>query len=147
MVIFKCPYCRTKYEMTTARLSFHQRSCFVSPAGPSGGVRIGAGLMRLAASLGSNTAELLRPLLRALSEDVGETVDLAVLSGGSAVFIDQIPGRKRLVALPQLVSDSRFTAPPTARRSWHTLPSRMLPNSSNAAWWSTRNFRCAITTR
>ena len=26
MVIFKCPYCRTKYEMTTARLSFHQRS-------------------------------------------------------------------------------------------------------------------------
>ena len=75
------------------------REDFVSPAGPSGGVRIGAGLMRLAASLGSNTAELLRPLLRALSEDVGETVDLAVLSGGSAVFIDQIPGRKRLVAL------------------------------------------------
>ena len=26
MVIFKCPYCRTEYEMTTARLSFHQRS-------------------------------------------------------------------------------------------------------------------------
>src|SRR6516165_8829592 len=123
------------------------REDFVSPAGPSGGVRIGAGLMRLAASLGSNTAELLRPLLRALSEDVGETVDLAVLSGGSAVFIDQIPGRKRLVALPQLVNDSRFTAPPTARRSWHALQSRMLPNSSNAAWQSTRNFRCAITTR
>ena len=26
MLIFKCPYCRTEYEMTTARLSFHQRS-------------------------------------------------------------------------------------------------------------------------
>ena len=26
MVIFKCPYCGTKYEMTTARLSFQQRS-------------------------------------------------------------------------------------------------------------------------
>ena len=26
MVIFKCPYCRTEYEMTTARLSFQQRS-------------------------------------------------------------------------------------------------------------------------
>ena len=26
MVIFKCPYCQTEYEMTTARLSFHQRS-------------------------------------------------------------------------------------------------------------------------
>ena len=26
MVIFKCPYCRTEYEMTTAHLSFQQRS-------------------------------------------------------------------------------------------------------------------------
>ena len=26
MMIFKCPYCRTEYEMTTARLSFQQRS-------------------------------------------------------------------------------------------------------------------------
>ena len=26
MVILKCPYCGTKYEMTTARLSFKQRS-------------------------------------------------------------------------------------------------------------------------
>lgn len=26
MVTFKCPYCRTEYEMTTARLSFQQRS-------------------------------------------------------------------------------------------------------------------------
>jgi hypothetical protein len=26
MVIFKCPYCRAEYELTTARLSFRQRS-------------------------------------------------------------------------------------------------------------------------
>jgi hypothetical protein len=26
MVIFKCPYCQAEYEMTTARLSFRQRS-------------------------------------------------------------------------------------------------------------------------
>ena len=26
MVIFKCPYCRTEYEMTTAHLSFKQCS-------------------------------------------------------------------------------------------------------------------------
>jgi DNA-binding IclR family transcriptional regulator len=75
------------------------REDFVSSAGPNGGVRIGAGLVRLAASVGSDTAELLRPHLRSLSEEVGETVDLAVLSGGSALFIDQMPGRKRLVAL------------------------------------------------
>ncbi len=61
--------------------------------------RIGPGLARIAASLGSNSAELLRPHLVALSERVGETVDLSVLSGGSAVFVDQIPGRQRLVAV------------------------------------------------
>lgn len=26
MVIFKCPYCRAEYEMTTAHLAFQQRS-------------------------------------------------------------------------------------------------------------------------
>jgi len=72
---------------------------FVTAVGPNGGVRIGTGLVRLAASVGSNVAELLRPHLRALGDDVSETVDLSVLSGGSAVFVDQVPGRQRLVAL------------------------------------------------
>src|SRR5215470_10562602 len=72
---------------------------FVTAVGPNGGVRIGTGLVRLAASVGSNVAELLRPHLLALGDDVGETVDLSVLSGGSAVFVDQVPGRHRLTAL------------------------------------------------
>ena len=72
---------------------------FVTAVGPNGGARIGAGLVRLAASVGSNVVELLRPHLRALGDAVGETVDLSVLSGGSAVFVDQVPGRQRLVAL------------------------------------------------
>lgn len=72
---------------------------FLTPASASGGVRIGAGLARLAASVGSNAADLVRADLRTLSEAVDETVDLAVLSSGSAVFIDQIPGRHRLLAL------------------------------------------------
>jgi DNA-binding IclR family transcriptional regulator len=72
---------------------------FVVEAQPGRGVRIGPGLARIAASLGSNSVEFLRPHLVALSERVGETVDLSVLSGGSAVFVDQIPGRQRLVAV------------------------------------------------
>lgn len=71
---------------------------FVVSSGP-GDVRIGPGLVRIAASVASNTMEHVRPLLRALGDEVGETVDLAVLSGGSAVFVDQVPGRQRLVAL------------------------------------------------
>ncbi|MDO9442296.1 MAG: helix-turn-helix domain-containing protein, partial [Beijerinckiaceae bacterium] len=47
---------------------------FVIASGP-GDVRIGPGLVRIAASVSSNTAELIRPHLRALGEEVGETVD------------------------------------------------------------------------
>ncbi|MDF2115021.1 IclR family transcriptional regulator [Roseiarcaceae bacterium H3SJ34-1] len=72
---------------------------FVAANGHSGGVRIGPGLIRLAASAGSSTPELIAPYLRTLGEQVGETVDLAVLSGGSAMFVDQVQGKQRLVAL------------------------------------------------
>ena len=76
-----------------------QAEDFLAEAQPGRGVRIGPGLARIAASVGANTAELLRPHLTALSEQVGETVDLSILSGGSVVFVDQIPGRQRLIAL------------------------------------------------
>ncbi len=72
---------------------------FVIEAQPGRGTRIGPGLARIAASLASNLTELLHSRLVALSDRVGETVDLSIMSGGSAVFIDQIPGKQRLVAL------------------------------------------------
>jgi DNA-binding IclR family transcriptional regulator len=72
---------------------------FVSEAQPGRGVRIGAGLARIAASISSNLTDILHPHLLTLRDDVGETVDLSILSGGSAVFIDQIAGQQRLVAL------------------------------------------------
>ncbi len=72
---------------------------FVVEAQPGRGVRIGPGLARIAASMSSNFTEILHPHLFALRDEVGETVDLSILSGGSAVFIDQIPGKQRLVAL------------------------------------------------
>ncbi len=72
---------------------------FVVEAQPGRGVRIGPGLARIAASLSSNLVDMLRPHLLALRDEVGETVDLSILSGGSAVFVDQIAGQQRLVAL------------------------------------------------
>lgn len=72
---------------------------FVTEAQPGRGVRIGPGLARIAASISSNITEILHPHLVALRDEVGETVDLSILSGGSAVFIDQIPGQQRLIAL------------------------------------------------
>ena len=41
----------------------------------------------------------MHPHLIALRDEVGETVDMSILSGGSAVFVDQILSRHRLVAL------------------------------------------------
>ena len=38
-------------------------------------------------------------LLEALSEALGETVDLSVIQGRSAVFVDQVPGTHRLRAV------------------------------------------------
>ncbi len=72
---------------------------FVTEAQPGHGVRIGPGLARIASSLSSNITEILHPHLVALRDEVGETVDLSILSGGSAVFIDQVSGEQRLVAL------------------------------------------------
>lgn len=72
---------------------------FVVEAQPGRGARIGPGLARIAASLAASATELLHSRLVALRDEFGETVDLSILSGGSAVFIDQIPGRQRLVAL------------------------------------------------
>ena len=72
---------------------------FVVEAQPGRGVRIGPGLARLAASLNANFSDILRPYLIALRDEVEETVDLSILSEGSCVFVDQFPGKQRLVAL------------------------------------------------
>lgn len=90
---------------------------FVSEAQPGRGVRIGAGLARIAASISSNLTDILHPYLVALRDEVGETVDLSILSGGSAVFIDQIAGQQRLVALSGIGERFPCIARPTARRS------------------------------
>lgn len=72
---------------------------FLTSAGQREGVRIGPGIARLVPSTGNTAAQALKPLLVELGEVVSETVDLATLSGGSAVFVDQVQGNQRLVAL------------------------------------------------
>jgi DNA-binding IclR family transcriptional regulator len=72
---------------------------FVVSAYPGGRLRLGPALVRIAHSICFPIAETARPYLRALSEKTGETVDLAVLDGEKAVFVDQIPGSHRLRAV------------------------------------------------
>lgn len=68
-------------------------------ASPSGRIQLGPALVRIAHSIRFPIAETARPFLQELSRTTGETVDLSVLDGDKAVFLDQIPGSQRLRAV------------------------------------------------
>lgn len=72
---------------------------FLIAATPTAGVRLGPALIRLASSASLEIDQITRPVIVALSQHVGETVDLSVLKGNSAVFIDQAQGAHRLRAV------------------------------------------------
>lgn len=72
---------------------------FLIAATPTSGVRLGPALIRLAASAGADFDQITRPIMTKMSKKLGETVDLSVLKGFSAVFTDQIPGAHRLRAV------------------------------------------------
>lgn len=72
---------------------------FVIAATPTSGVRLGPALVRLAAGASVDFDQITRPVMAKLSQQLGETVDLSVLKGFSAVFTDQIQGAHRLRAV------------------------------------------------
>lgn len=72
---------------------------FLIAATPTSGVRLGPALIRLAASASVEFDQITRPIMVELSQRLGETVDLSVLKGNSAVFTDQIQGAHRLRAV------------------------------------------------
>ena len=59
-------------------------------ASPTAGVKLGPALVRLASAANVELDQLLRSALVKLSRAVKETVDLSVLKGNEAVFIDQL---------------------------------------------------------
>ena len=59
-----------------------------------GKFRLGTGIVRLAGAA-SRTLDVVqesRPVCRALAQEVGETVNLAILSGRDALYLDQVAG-------------------------------------------------------
>lgn len=72
---------------------------FLMAASPTAKVRLGPAILRLASSLDFDITKIMRPFMRDLSLEVKETVDLAVLRGGSVVFVDQILGKRRIIAV------------------------------------------------
>jgi DNA-binding IclR family transcriptional regulator len=75
-----------------------ERRGLVEQAEDRGKYRLGMGLLRLA---GATTARLdvvqeARPICKKLAADTGETVNLAVLSDHSALYLDQVAGSSAL---------------------------------------------------
>lgn len=71
----------------------------VIAASPTGRVRLGPTLLRLAASVHTDFASLARPFLLKLSGELRETVDLATIKNDHLVFVDQVVGSQRLRAV------------------------------------------------
>jgi DNA-binding IclR family transcriptional regulator len=72
---------------------------FVMSSHTRGSLKLGPALLRLAASANVEIDRLVRPFLEALARETGETVDLSVLHGPNAVFVDQVSGSSRLIAV------------------------------------------------
>jgi DNA-binding IclR family transcriptional regulator len=72
---------------------------FLIAASPNGRVRLGPTILRLAASARTDFAAIARPFLVQLSNELKETVDLAVVKKDHLVFIDQVIGSHRLRAV------------------------------------------------
>ena len=69
---------------------------FIASDNSSGSIRLGPEILNLAQASTSDMRDRLRPVMQSLSEQTGETVDLAVLQDGRMLFIDQIVGTHRL---------------------------------------------------
>ena len=69
---------------------------FLIAASPSGRVRLGPTILRLAASARTDFVATARPFLAKLSSELKETVDLAVVKNDHLVFVDQVIGSQRL---------------------------------------------------
>jgi DNA-binding IclR family transcriptional regulator len=72
---------------------------FLIAASPNGRVRLGPTILRLAASARTDFVAIARPFLVQLSNELKETVDLAVVRKDHLVFIDQVIGSHRLRAV------------------------------------------------
>jgi DNA-binding IclR family transcriptional regulator len=68
-------------------------------ASPTGRVRLGPTILRLATSVQTDFVAIARPFLVRLSNELRETVDLAAVKRDHLVFIDQVTGSQRLRAV------------------------------------------------
>lgn len=69
---------------------------FISTQERDGSIRLGPEIQNLAQATAFELRERIRPVMKSISEQTGETVDLAVLEGNHMRFVEQIVGSQRL---------------------------------------------------
>lgn len=69
---------------------------FITAEQGGGRIRLGPEIQSLAQASVRDTRDVLRPILRQIADETGETVDLAVLDGDTMLFVEQIEGSQRL---------------------------------------------------
>lgn len=87
------------HKSTASRLvSALERRRLVEQVEERGRYRLGVGILTLAGATNArlDLAQEARPLVRRLAAETGETVNLAVLSGGAALYVDQVGGASSL---------------------------------------------------
>lgn len=89
-----------------------QEERLVAASSTGVGFFLGPELHALAEAAHLSVADALRPLLKSLSSQTSETVDLAMLRGETIVFIDQVAGTHRLRAVSSV--GETFTLTDTA---------------------------------
>jgi DNA-binding IclR family transcriptional regulator len=83
------------HKSTASRLlAALDRRELVTQDAARGKFRLGVGIVRLAGAAGRrlDVVQESRPVCRALAQEVGETVNLAILSGRDALYLEQVAG-------------------------------------------------------
>lgn len=65
-------------------------------ASPTSGVKLGPAILRMASNSSFDFVEFIRPYIKELSAEVGETVDVSEMQKTRTVFVDQVVGSARL---------------------------------------------------
>ncbi len=103
------------------------------------GLRLGPELASLAGSAQYNIVEHCRLLLTELTQQTGETADLAVLRGAGMVFLDQVPGTHRLTTVSKVGEVFPLTTSANGRACLAELPEDEALKLIRAEWERTGN--------
>ena len=68
-------------------------------ATPKSRVKLGPALVRLARGTSIEIEQIAHPIMESFSRRINETIDLSIIQGKSAVFVDQVLGNHRLRAV------------------------------------------------